>query len=159
MREIDSDFQIQKTLFGRLATVDESKQRLERWLGLWEKQGIGFWLFSNADGILVGHAGLFPSPQNADAIEIGYTVKPAFWGRGYATEMARAVVDVAFADLTLDAVVANAMPENNASRRVLQRIGFSLVGETLYRDEFPSVEYRMERVDWHARHVAVETDS
>jgi len=145
--EIDADWEIQRTVFRRLASSEESERRLARWLAMWEEQGTGFWLFSDADGNLVGHAGLFPSPQTAGATELGYILKPAFWKRGYATEIARALVDLAFGDLGLDELVANTMPENAASRRVLERVGFSFAGETLYKGELPNAAYRMKSTD------------
>ncbi|GAC1421217.1 MAG: hypothetical protein NVSMB64_30070 [Candidatus Velthaea sp.] len=62
--------------------------------------------------------------------------------------MTRAVVDVAFGTIALDAVVASAMPANTASRRVLERVGFVFVGDAPYKGELPNVKYRMERGGW-----------
>jgi len=146
--EIDSDPDVQRTLFGKLSTRNQSESRLQKWIDDWQAFGIGFWLFAGIDdGIVAGHAGLFPSRQIPGRVELGYTVKPKFWGMGYATEMARAVIAVAFNELGLESVVANAMPENVASRRVLERVGFSFVRDSLYDATFTNVEYQIKRRD------------
>jgi RimJ/RimL family protein N-acetyltransferase len=65
--------------------------------------------------------------------EIGYWLGIAFWGHGYATEAARALIDHAFGDLGYDVLVAGARVSNPASRRVLQKCGFEWTGVGLYR--------------------------
>jgi RimJ/RimL family protein N-acetyltransferase len=65
--------------------------------------------------------------------ELGYWLGLEFWGRGYATEAARAVIDHAFGDLGYDALLAGARVSNPASRRVLQKCGFQWTGVGLYR--------------------------
>jgi RimJ/RimL family protein N-acetyltransferase len=56
-------------------------------------------------------------------IEVGYRLAPNAWGRGYATEGARAVVRYGFADLGLDRIIGLTHPDNAASQRVLQKAG------------------------------------
>ena len=60
-------------------------------------------------------------------VELGYSLHPAAWGQGYATELARACLD--WADETLEApeVWAFVHPDNTASRRVLDRAGFTKI--------------------------------
>ena len=60
-----------------------------------------------------------------------------YWGSGYATEAARAVIDHAFADLGHDALQAGARVTNPASRRVLEKCGFQWTGVGLYRIRAP----------------------
>jgi ribosomal-protein-alanine N-acetyltransferase len=55
--------------------------------------------------------------------EIGYRLLPKYWGRGLATEGARAMVDYSLRNLRVDKVVGVASPENLASRRVLEKAG------------------------------------
>ncbi|MFE2141069.1 GNAT family N-acetyltransferase [Streptomyces sp. NPDC059456] len=59
--------------------------------------------------------------------EPGYRLLPSAWGRGYATEGARALVDRAFTELGAERVVATTMTVNAASRRVMEKAGLSLV--------------------------------
>src|SRR5262249_45385481 len=84
-------------------------------------------------GTPVGWAGLRPPSSHgldrtaADTAELGYRLLPAAWRRGYATEAARALLGSAFSDLGLRQVVATTMTVNQASRRVLDKAGLSLV--------------------------------
>ena len=70
----------------------------------------------------MGEAGLQLLEAGPD-VELGYTLARAAWGRGYATEAARAVLRWAFAGLRLPRVVAVADPANTASLRVLEKLG------------------------------------
>ena len=72
---------------------------------------------------LVGGAGLSPS---APGFELGYWIGRSYWGRGYATEAASALVDAGFGALNLEEIVALVFGENPASVRVLEKIGFAL---------------------------------
>ncbi|MQS09322.1 GNAT family N-acetyltransferase, partial [Streptomyces alkaliphilus] len=93
-----------------------------------------------------------------DGLELGYRLRPAVWGRGYATEGARTLVDTAFTDLGAERVVATTMTVNTASRRVLEKAGLALVRTFL--EEWPDpiegaehgdVEYALTREEWSAR--------
>ena len=67
-------------------------------LGHWQLLGYGVWALENREtGALVGHAGLLNLPGWPD-IEVCWALGPAFWGRGFATEAARASVDWAFGE-------------------------------------------------------------
>jgi RimJ/RimL family protein N-acetyltransferase len=68
-----------------------------------------------------------------DVAEIGYFLGVPFWGRGYATEATRALIDYAFGDLGHDRLAAGARVKNPASRRVLEKCGFQWSGVALYR--------------------------
>jgi len=72
------------------------------------------------------------SPQNG-AAEIGYWIGAPFWGRGYATEAVRAVIDHAFGELGHAALQAGPRVSNPASRRVLEKCGFQWTAVALYR--------------------------
>ena len=88
-----------------------------------ERPGYGLLHASRRDdGRFVGGCGLFKVPE-AEDIEIAYRLPFAWWGNGYATEMAGAVLAHAFATLALDRVIGLTWPENLASQRVLRKIG------------------------------------
>jgi [ribosomal protein S5]-alanine N-acetyltransferase len=145
VRAIGSDWKIQETLFQQLWSEAECHERLERWLRAWQEDGFGFWIFEDEHGDAVGHAGVFHSSERPDELEVGYILKPDFWGEGLATEMLRGVVDVALTVLGQQNLIANTMPENVASRRVLEKCGFKYVRQTLYAGRYPNVEYRLQR--------------
>jgi [ribosomal protein S5]-alanine N-acetyltransferase len=75
--------------------------------------------------VLVGDAGLNPLGGRGPDVELGYTVARAEWGRGYATEVGRALVEHAFDTLGVPRVVAQVEPANAASRHVLEKLGMT----------------------------------
>jgi RimJ/RimL family protein N-acetyltransferase len=86
--------------------------------------GYGLWLIREKDGIdLVGSTGLRPLEDLG--LEIFYSVAPASWGNGYATEAARAVVEHALGPLGLPEVLAEVDEGNTASIAVVGRLGMT----------------------------------
>ena len=77
------------------------------------------------DGALVGAIGLRPRP--AERENLGYWIGRAFWGRGYATAAARAMLAIAFGLLDLDALTAAHLARNAASGRVMEKCGLRLL--------------------------------
>ena len=82
-----------------------------------------------ATGRFLGDGGLQPFELRDPAEpELGYDLHPDAWGRGLATELATAWVDLALTTLALPALVAVVKPDHAASRRVLEKAGLTLVG-------------------------------
>jgi len=97
------------------------------------------------DGRLIGYCGFFLQiVDGVEEIEIGYRLHPSFWGRGLATEAARAVRDHAFDDLKLPRVISLIHPDNLASRRVAEKNGMRPEKETIFRG-FPTIVFAIER--------------
>jgi len=91
--------------------------------------------------------------RDGEEPEIGYWLGVAFWGRGYATEAARGVIDHAFGDLGYDCLAGGARVSNPASRRVLEKCGFQWTGVGLYRiralaSSAPVDRFRLDRRLW-----------
>jgi [ribosomal protein S5]-alanine N-acetyltransferase len=79
-------------------------------------------------------------------LELGYRFRRRFWGQGYCTEGSRALVDYAFADPTIEAIVAVALVENRASTHVMEKLGMKRVGEyPLPGYDIPAVKYALSR--------------
>jgi len=77
-----------------------------------------------ATGRVVGHCGLLEKEvEGTPEIELTYVFARFAWGRGYATEMGRALKDYAFEELRLQRLIALIEPENVASERVARKIG------------------------------------
>lgn len=98
----------------------------------------------------IGMCGVEP---RGNAIEIGYWLGFPYWGRGYATEAVRAVIDHAFGPLGHAVLEAGARVNNPASRRVLEKCGFQWVGVGLYRirairSSAPLDRFRLDRGLW-----------
>jgi RimJ/RimL family protein N-acetyltransferase len=88
-------------------------------------------LITRADGKLIGGCGI--ARLDGEDLEIGYWIGVPYWGSGYATEAARALIDHAFGTLGCERLVAAARVTNPASRRVLEKCGFQWCGVALLR--------------------------
>jgi RimJ/RimL family protein N-acetyltransferase len=84
-----------------------------------------------ADGTIVGGCGIHV--LSGGEPEIGYWIGVPYWGRGYATEAARAILDHAFGELGCERLTSRARVSNPASRRVLEKCGFQWTGVSLLR--------------------------
>jgi len=105
---------------------------------------------------LMSHADEASAP---DAAAVGFIIHPEYWGRGYATEAARALVRFAFTALELATVYGGCLPENAASCRVLEKAGLVLQGTELGFPGSPegmeSLVFCLDRASWEA----IETES
>jgi len=90
--------------------------------------------------------------------DIGYWIGRPYWGAGYATEVVRGVLRLAFREMDLARVEAEVMVENPASSRVLEKAGFALdreaVGERGRCAGVPTKVFAVSREDWQARDAA-----
>ena len=93
--------------------------------------GAPSFLVTLADGTLVGGGGIHVVSGRDP--EPGYWIGVPYWGRGYATEAARALVDHAFTELGYERLACRARVSNPASRRVLEKCGFQWTGVSLIR--------------------------
>lgn len=116
-----------------------------------QKDGEATWLVTLRNGTVIGACGV--EPREADAPELGYWLGTHYWGQGYATEAARAVIDHAFSTLGHGALQSGARVSNPASRRVLEKCGFQWSGVGLYRirsiaSSAPVDRFRLDRGIW-----------
>jgi len=138
--EVDGDPRIQRWLFGQVQTEQQARARHARWMQGWDETGTGFWVFNDAVGATVGHGGIFRSPRELGEIEVGYAIKPACWGRGFATEITRVSLAVGFA-IGLRRIIGIAQASNVASRRVMEKCGMVFEVETPSPDGINGVRY------------------
>ena len=110
-------------------TREETAAFLERTLERYESDGFGIEaLVERATGSMIGWAGLAVPhflPEVLPAVEVGWRLARAQWGRGLATEAGAAAVDFGFTAGGLTRIVSIFEPENAASGRVMERLGFS----------------------------------
>src|SRR2546426_736724 len=108
--------------------VERVRQRISADHGL-----RGWWLAEGKeDGVFRGLGLLLPMPDGRDT-EVGYRLARRSWGKGIATEAAAALVEYAFSTLGLPRVVAVVYPDNLASRRILENLGFASDGPCEYK--------------------------
>lgn len=106
----------------------QATERLARYVRCWDEHGLGmFGVRLRDEQVPVGWAGLQPLNGTAE-IEVGYAFGKTAWGRGYATEVASAVVQWGFEDRGLDRIVAVASAENAGSRHVMDKLGMRYEG-------------------------------
>jgi RimJ/RimL family protein N-acetyltransferase len=118
----------------------------------------GYWAAENA-GAFVGWFEFRPlTDESAAVVELGYRLAKSVWGRGYATEGSRALIEKGFTELGVERVVAHAMTVNTGSRRVMEKAGLSFVRsfdwefpEPIAGSERGEVEYELTRADWERR--------
>ena len=148
---------------GGAVSEQHIRDEMTSWVRRGGEGGIGAWCVSLRDSNeKIGDAYLLPLPIDVDDwdldalepgkmpegdIEIGYFLKPAAWGRGYATEICKRLVDFAFETVGLDEVVASIYEDNEASKHVLQKCGLVYAGKIrCYASEYPV--FKMSRDQW-----------
>lgn len=87
-------------------------------------------------GKLIGNCGVRKESADAQVASIGYEFAPDHWGRGYATEAARAVVDYGFRVLELHRIWAECVADNTGSAHVLEKLGMRLEGRLRHSKAF-----------------------
>lgn len=121
----------------------------------WSEDGFGLWGVEwPATGELIGWIGLQNLPETHE-VEVGYLLAPAYWGRGLATEGARASLHYGFEVLRLAQVVAIVHRENAASQRVAHKLGMRMDREAVYWG-MPAYHYVLERPPCRAMRCAYE---
>jgi [ribosomal protein S5]-alanine N-acetyltransferase len=110
-------------------SAEELAARIEREVENDARYGIQYWPLFTRDGReFAGCCGLKPHDPERRTYEIGFQLRPAFWGAGYASEAARAVMAFAFARLEAVALFAGHHPENAKSGALLRKLGFTCIG-------------------------------
>lgn len=124
---LHSDPVVMATLGGRLWDREETRAFLDRLLAHWDRYGYGVWAIRDAaTGRFLGRAGLrVKDIDGVSETELLYAYRADVWGRGLGTEVARAIADLALARLGMTSLVAFTLPDNAASRRVMEKAYFS----------------------------------
>ncbi len=94
----------------------------------WQERGYGVWAVTEAEGGLVGRCGI-RHWESIDDIEVLYLIERSRWGRGYASEAAKAALEFGFNQIGLENIAAVTHQDNAASQRVLSKLGMHLVKE------------------------------
>jgi len=161
--ELDSDPEVMHFITGGRVTPREEVENeiLPAFLGHYERYGgYGFWAaVEKSSGRFLGWFHLRPDEGAPPGeVELGYRLRRSAWGRGYATEGSRALIDKGFAELGAERVVASTMVVNLASRRVLEKSGLRFVRVfhqpwpySIEGEEEGDVEYALSRQEWATR--------
>ncbi|WP_154792045.1 GNAT family N-acetyltransferase [Occultella kanbiaonis] len=157
--ELDGDPEVMRHLIGRARTPQEAR---ETWAPVCastaaDAHGLGHWV-GFTDGEFLGWWDAAPPEPLTKApttAEVGWRLRREFWGRGLATEGARAVVEHCFGTVGLESVTAETMAVNLASRGVMRKLGMRHVrtevrewDEPLPGTEQGEVSYELHRAHW-----------
>jgi ribosomal-protein-alanine N-acetyltransferase len=128
--EYASDPEIDRyTPWTRYQSLDEARADLDDFIAEYERDGMGAWgIEHKADRKLIGIGTFSPPHRHHRRCEMGYTIARPYWGQGYASEAARAMVVFGFERMNLARIEAVCLPDNIASGRVVQKIGMHYEG-------------------------------
>ncbi len=128
---------------GGLRPDDETTRYLQDNLAHRDQYGYGIWVFKNDNGRLVGRAGLRNTRVGGDdRVQLAYALAVEYWNRRMATEVAKAILKLAFKRLGLTNIVCFTLATNRMSQRVMEKAGFAYERDVVYAG-LPSVLYRI----------------
>jgi len=139
--ELDSNPEVLKYIgVDAVKTIEESESVVRMLQRQYAENGIGRWaVIEKSTGEFMGWSGLklYREPINnqTNIYELGYRFIPRYWGRGFATESARAWVDFAFEELKIDKLFAVTDLEHDSSKNVLHKVGFKDIEVFKYNGE------------------------
>jgi RimJ/RimL family protein N-acetyltransferase len=148
------DERVMATL-GGVRSDAETRDFLRVNLDHWDRYGYGLWIFRGRAGAFAGRGGIrHVTIEEAEEIEVAYALMPDSWGRGLATEMAEALLDIA-SILGLSNIIAYTLVGNRSSQRVLEKLGFRLEREFVFKS-MPHLLYRRPRESGSARSLVTQ---
>ena len=126
-------------------------EHIAKHIGHWALKGCGKWAVDErATGRFVGRVGLYDPPYDWPGLELGWTLTRDSWGKGYATEAARAALAWSFEAYKANEIISAIHPDNAASIRVAQRLGERHLREGTINDT-PCLIYGITAAEWRAQ--------
>jgi RimJ/RimL family protein N-acetyltransferase len=147
---ITSDPEVMRYVIGPL-TREQSEEQMARFVRRWDERGFGLWA-RRAQGVGRVHRLYRPSlpkrlARGCAQHESGVAARPRLLARGLATEGALASLRYGFEEPGQERIISIIHPANLSSRRVAEKVGLTLRGETRWRG-VDVVWYAIERPDW-----------
>jgi len=138
---------------GKALSRADAWRQIAMILGHWSLRGYGLWAVEErATGALVGRIGLF-EPEGWPGFELGWMLRRASWGKGYAIEGALCSLAPAFTEMGRDHLISLIRPANQPSIRVAERLGETLERRTeLFGHDV--LVYGIARGAWRERELA-----
>ena len=145
LRRMHADEKVMATLGGvrgeaeTLALLDDNIEH-------WARHGFGLWIFCDrSSGEFAGRGGLrHVEIEGTDEVELAYALLVPYWGRGLATEMGAAILEVGCDRIGLEDIVCFTTTANRASRRIMEKLGFRYERD-FERAGLPHVLHRLRR--------------
>lgn len=129
-------------------TYEQTRDELAWIINVYDgRYGYGLWAtILEETGAFIGRCGLLPwDIDGRTEVEVAYLLDKRHWGRGLATEAARAIVDHAFATPPVDRLICRTDPENTASRNVAVKLGMTTLWEDYADEDGPAHVYAIRR--------------
>lgn len=132
--------------------ANKVRELLEKAIKHYQNHGFSFGsVFEKSSGNLIGQAGILylNYDDTQPDIEIGYRLHPSYWNKGYATELSKALIQWGFKYLSTQKLIGVIHPDNNRSRRVLERVGMHYVGKiNAYNTELAKYKIEKPNIDF-----------
>jgi [ribosomal protein S5]-alanine N-acetyltransferase len=137
-----------------VGSTEEAGEKIRERIELFESQKLGkFPVFLKSTGEFVGTCGMEQFELDGRTeVELGYRLCLKYWGCGYAREAAEAIVRYGFGTLKRARIMAFVLPQNRASVKILENLGFGYLGEFLHYDlahrlyEYPRERFLTQKV-------------
>ncbi|MCF7616684.1 GNAT family N-acetyltransferase [Bacillus sonorensis] len=114
-------------------TEKEVKDRLLKEIAQYQNHGVQYCpIFEAKQNVFIGCCGLRPYDLENGVYEFGCHLVRSMWGKGYASEAAMAMIDYACKDIKANKLFAGHHPQNSASRKLLERLGFQYTHDEYY---------------------------
>ncbi|MFS0871917.1 GNAT family N-acetyltransferase [Paenibacillus xylanilyticus] len=127
--------------FTPFETVDDAMDEMRWYAKIFREQSGLRWMIEDVgSGKVVGTCGFLNREDIHNRAEIGYDLHPDYWGKGVMTEVAHAVLYFGFVNMQLNKIEAKVEPQNEASIRLLHKLGFQQEG-LLRQHEFEKGRY------------------
>jgi RimJ/RimL family protein N-acetyltransferase len=157
--ELDRDPAVMHFITGGIphSRAEIESEELPAFLSYYERyDGLGFWAaIEKETGNFLGWFHFRPEEGDPMHVELGYRLRASGWGKGYATEGSRALIEKGFREMSVQRVIASTMAVHVASRRVMEKAGLRYIRTydpdwpyPIPGDEHGAVEYALERHDW-----------
>jgi RimJ/RimL family protein N-acetyltransferase len=145
-----SDAEIRRFFPEGVLTFDETKEELEWFLnGHPNYPELGLWATIHKEtGKFIGRCGLLPwTIDGQHEVEIAYLIDKTYWGQGFGTEAAQAILQYGFEKLQLSRLICLIDPENIASQKVAENIGMTLEKRVdgIDGDNYPTLIYAINK--------------
>ena len=162
--ELDSDPEVMRYITFGARTPREvyADVILPRWFAIYRDTPLlGYWAAEQRDsGVFHGWFHLRPDRIDAGEQELGYRLRRASWGQGFASEGASALIDHGFGRVGIEKISARTLADNRGSRKVMEKCGLTFEQNFEYADdviagrtpaERAAVKYSITRSQWQSR--------
>lgn len=122
--------------YGVRLSDEKLEKILKRDMGYWDQYGFGPYVwFEKETQEFIGEGGLNHAiPDDQPEIELTYSLRKEYWGKGYATEIGQFALQQAFSELGLDNIVCFTSEDNQRSLNVIKKLGFQYEKDFIYAD-------------------------